>query len=97
MNNTKINSYIQFAVRSGKVLWGLDMVKSSKKIPYVIILDNTIGKNSKKQIERFASDFEIKLVEVEKDYLNNLLKRQNVKIIGILDESLSDAIINNLN
>ena len=39
--NQKCNSYIHFAVKANKVLWGLDFIKKSKFIPYVIIYDNT--------------------------------------------------------
>ncbi len=91
----KCNSYIHFAVKANKVLWGLDYIKRSKYIPYVVIYDKTLGANSKKQLERYAQENEVELIEVEENYLNNLLKRNNVKMIGIIDESLSIAIQNN--
>ncbi len=97
MNNAKINSYIQFAVRANKVVWGLDMIKTSKQIPFIILYDKSLGANSKKQLDRYSQENEVRLVELDENYLNNLLKRQNVKLIGLLDESLSNAIIDNLN
>ena len=93
--NQKCNSYIHFAVKANKVLWGLDMIKTSKFIPYVIIYDKALGGNSKKQMEYYAQENEVELIEVEENYLNDLLKRNNVKMIGIVDESLSNAILNN--
>ncbi len=93
--NQKCNSYIHFAVKANKVLWGLDFIKKSKFIPYVIIFDESLGANSKKQLEHFAQENEVELISVEENYLNNLLKRNNVKMIGIIDESLSIAILNN--
>ena len=93
--NQKCNSYIHFAVKANKVLWGLDFIKKSKFLPYVIIYDKSLGANSKKQLDYFAEQNEVELIEVEENYLNNLLKRNNVKMIGIIDESLSNAIINN--
>lgn len=71
------------------------MIKTSKYIPYVIIYDKSLGGNSKKQIEHYSEENEVELIEVEENYLNNLLKINNVKIIGIVDESLSNAILNN--
>ena len=97
MNNAKINSYIQFAVRANKVVWGLDMIKASKQKPFIILYDKSLGANSKKQLDRYSQEKEVRLVELDENYLNNLLKRQNVKLIGLLDESLSNAIIDNLN
>ena len=77
------------------MLWGLDYIKKSKFLPYVIIYDAALGSNSKKQLIYFAEQNEVELIEVEENYLNNLLKRNNVKMIGIIDESLSNAILNN--
>ena len=93
--NQKCNSYIHFAVKANKVLWGLDYIKQSKVLPYVIIYDESLGSNSKKQLMYFAEQNEVELIAVEENYLNNLLKRNNVKMIGIIDESLSKAILNN--
>ena len=45
--NQKCNSYIHFAVKANKVLWGLDMIKTSKYIPYVIIYDKSLEKQEK--------------------------------------------------
>jgi len=91
--NQKCNSYIHFAVKANKVLWGLDQIKQSKYLPYIIIYDSSTGANSLKQLINFAKDNNVEIIEVEENYLNNLLKRNNVKIIGIIDESLSNAIL----
>ena len=91
----KCNSYSHFAVKANKVLWGIDMIKSSKMIPYVIIYDTTLGSNAQKQMRYYSEENEVELIEVEENYLNDLLKRNNVKIIGIVDESLSSAILSN--
>ena len=93
--NQKCNSYIHFAAKANKIVWGIDMIKSSKLIPYVIIYDKTLGANAQKQMKHYAEDYQVELIEVEENYLNDLLKRNNVKIIGITDESLSSAILNN--
>ena len=94
--NQKCNSYIHFAVKANKVLWGLDFIKKSKFNPYVIIYDNTLGENSRKQMMNYSEENEVELIEVEENYLNNLLKRKNVKMIGIIEESLANAILNNI-
>lgn len=93
MMNTKISSYINFSVKAGKVIWGLDMLKNSKVKPYLIIYDKTIGQSSKKQLLKYKEDNLVKTLEVEENYLNDILKRSNVKVIGLIDESLSNAII----
>lgn len=95
MNKQKINTFINFAVRARKVIFGVDKIKTSKIIPLVIIYDEALSDNSKKQIDKYSLENNVQLFKVEKDYLNNLLKRNNVKVIGIVDESLAKAIIDN--
>ena len=93
--NQKCNSYIHFAVKANKVLWGIDMIKSSKMIPYLMIYDKTLGASALNKMKYYAEEYQVELIEVEENFLNDLLKRNNVKIIGIIDESLSKAIISN--
>ena len=66
----KIDCYINFAVRAGKVIWGVDNLERAKRQ----------RKNTKS-------------LTLPTDYLNNLLKRSNIKVLSITDESLANAII----
>ena len=52
--NQKCNSYIHFAVKANKVLWGIDMIKSSKMIPYLIIYDKTLGASALNKMKYYA-------------------------------------------
>ena len=36
-NPDKISCYVGFAIKSGKVIWGLDMLKKSKKQVYNLL------------------------------------------------------------
>ncbi len=89
----KIDCYINFAVRAGKVLWGVDSLERAKRIPFVILFDETLGANSFKQLETYCSKTGAKALGLPKDYLNNLLKRANVKVLSLTDESLAGAIL----
>ena len=93
MKDLKINPYIHFAVRANKVLWGVDMIKSSRILPTVVLYDASLGKNSKNQMISYSENKNIKFFELEENYLNNLLNSPDGKIIGIIEKSLANQII----
>lgn len=57
--------------------------------------DESIASNSKKVLDKYLSEKNVPSLQVPENYLNDLLLRENVKVIAILDESLGNAIINN--
>lgn len=93
---SKIDSYVGFAVKSGKIIWGLDMLKKAKRAPFVILIDEQIGQNSLKQVKLYAERNNVELVLLPAEHLNNSLARTNVKILSICDENLAKAIINTI-
>lgn len=91
---SKIDCYIHFAVKAGKVIWGIDnLIKTRKKIT-IILFDETIGQNSKKELDRYIQQKQTKALPLPGDYLNKLLHRENVKVLAITDSSLGEAILN---
>ncbi len=89
----KIDCYINFAVRAGKVVWGVDNLERAKRAPYLILIDESLGANSAKQLLLYCQRKQAKCLTLPADYLNNLLKRSNIKVLSILDESLANAIL----
>lgn len=96
MNNTKLDSYIGFAVRSNKVIFGVDRLLESKKIPLVVMYDEELGANSLKHIKLYCERKSVTSYSMPHGYLANLLKREKVKVISIIDISLGSAIIKDL-
>ena len=97
LNNTqlsKIDSYIGFSIKSGKALFGLEMLKKSKKKPYLILIDNALGANSLKQVTFFSEKNNVMIITLPENHLNESLKRNNIKILSLLDENLCSAIMN---
>ncbi|MEG1535699.1 MAG: hypothetical protein RR416_01870 [Clostridia bacterium] len=98
LKRNKVNSYIGFAVKSNCAIFGLDMLLTSRKPPYIILIDKALGKNSLKQINLYKERHStVEIIETEENFLNNLLKRENVKILSIIELNLATAIKNNLN
>ena len=90
---SKIDCYINFAVRAGKVVWGVDNLERAKKIPLITLYDETLGESSKKQLEKYCLEKKVKSLALPNNYLNMLLKRENVKVLSISDASLAGAIL----
>ena len=94
--NTQIvknDCYINFAVRAGKVIWGVDNLERAKRTPNLILVDESLGANSAKQLSLYCQRKNTMSLTLPTDYLNNLLKRSNIKVLSITDESLANAII----
>ena len=89
----KIDCYINFAVRAGKVIWGVDNLERAKRTPNLIIVDESLGAFSAKQLSLYCQRKNTMSLTLPTDYLNNLLKRSNIKVLSITDESLANAII----
>ncbi|MGN0789327.1 MAG: hypothetical protein ACI4MY_05255 [Christensenellales bacterium] len=92
-NPDKISCYVGFAVKSGKVIWGLDMLKKSKKPPRIILIDGAIGNNSAKEAEFYADKYDVDVLFLPEGSLGAMLKRNNVKLIAVTDDNLAKAIL----
>lgn len=92
MNENKLISYIGFAIKSGKIIFGYDNLFQSKKLPQIIIFCKTLSEKMKNKLELFAKSKKIKLLTLENFILSDIIKRDNCKVIGICDENLSHVI-----
>ena len=85
----KINSYIGFAIKSRKVVYGADNILKSNACKLVIISD-ALAQNTQQKLQTKN----IKIITVpESDYQTLNLKGLAV---AITDSSLAQAIINNI-
>lgn len=100
MKENKLSTYIGFAIKSGKVIFGYDNLFKYKKIPKIIIFCKSLSEKMKNKLELFAISKKIKLLTLENFILSDIIKRDNCKVLGICDENLANVItieINNLN
>ena len=91
----KIISYIGFAIKAKKFIAGQSPLKHNYKEKIsVILVCNTASDNLKNLAKNIATknECEVIITKVELEQLTNL---KDIKIIGITDESLGKAIINN--
>ncbi len=91
VDGNKIETYVGFALRAGKVTLGVNAIQTVKKGVYCLLLDRGTAKNSRKEIEKTRTRFDCPLVEV--DDLGALVRKEGCKAAAIKDISLAGAIV----
>lgn len=89
---TKINSYLGFAIKSRSIVFGQDNLEKYRKKLYLILVCPTANEKMKAFAEYKASECRCKSIVTDKP-LSSLVQRDNCKIVGLTNMSLSSAII----
>lgn len=89
--NNKIVAYIGFALKSGKIIFGMDDIIRSKKNIGVILYKNDL---SDKNLSKIKEKKDIPCI-LKTEELDSFEKLKGAKVIMITDKNLSDAIISN--
>lgn len=93
MDKKKIISYLGFAQKAGKIIYGIDnLLKRKKGCPLVMVCASASDR-TKKDIALYMGESPI--IEIED--LSSLLNKNGVKVIAVTDENLREAIINECN
>lgn len=90
----KIKSYLGFAIKSKNILIGQTQLKLNKKPLSLVMVCNSASNNLKDLAKHVANKFNAELI-ITKPILSEITNLDNIKIIGITDENLSKAIIEN--
>jgi len=89
---SKIESLIGFAIRAGKVNFGLNSVVEFNKNPKLIIFSDKLAESSVKDIKKVASKCKSKLIMTSVD-LSVVTHKEGCKVISITDKMFSDGIV----
>lgn len=90
----KIISYIGFAKKSNNVIAGQSPIKRTKKQLHLILVCNSASDNLKNLAKNTAIKHNCECI-ITKINLSELSNLKDIKIIGLTDENLSKAIIEN--
>lgn len=93
MRNGKIEAYLGFCIRSGKIAFGVDRAEVLKKGVYLLIADGALSENSFKAFVKLQEKFRCPLLVTEGGALGELLHRPVVKAAAIKDKNLASAIL----
>ena len=91
--NSKVETYIGFAIKKGSVVFGCDAIKCYRKKMYLLLYTPTLSQNSVSLLQRISESTGKPLAQVD-DY--ETLKKKNCKALAICDKSLANAILENL-
>ena len=91
--NSKVETYIGFAIKKGSVVFGCDNIERYRKKMYLLLATASLSDNSLAALKTVAAKRECKLLQID-DY--ELLAKRNCKALAICDKSLADALVQNL-
>lgn len=94
-NKTKAQTFIGFAMRTGKFRIGTNACQTLKKA-YLVIVCKSASDNTKKEVAKIAKNFNAKLIETQARTLEELTHRENAKVMAIADKGLAKAITDNI-
>lgn len=93
-NKGKAETFIGFAMRTGKFRIGANASATLKKA-FLIIVCNSASENTKKDADKLAKKFGCPIIQTKEKTLEEITHRENAKVMAIADKSLSLAIFSN--
>jgi len=93
--NSKIKTYVGFALNKGDVVLGLDNIKKCKKPQKLIVMSFDASDKTKKEIKYCCQKYKSVLIECSKP-VEELVAKPGVKVFAMSDNNLIKAIIQNL-
>lgn len=91
--NSKIETYIGFAIRKGSAVFGCDCIARYRKKMYLIVYTPSLSQNSYSALCETAQKLGVEIHQIEE---SDILSKRNCKALAVCDKSLAQAIINNL-
>jgi ribosomal protein L7Ae-like RNA K-turn-binding protein len=95
MNEKKIETMLNFAVRARKIIFGQDNILVYKKRQYCILYDGSLAENSVKKLTQAANTKSIPIFCLTVP-LADLVHRAGVKAVSVTDANLAKEIILNV-
>lgn len=93
MPDNKIFSYVGFALKAGKVLFGVDSLETTKKKVFLVLYDETLAENSWKRLEKAKENFSCAALPLKEGELERMVHRENTKCISLQEKALAEAIL----
>ncbi len=88
----KIESYVGFATRAKKIIYGTTLLSKARNIS-LILLCETGGKNARKDAENYARKHACPLIITKGEPLEKLVNKTGCKICGITDKQMVKGIM----
>ena len=92
MAQSKIETYVGFCIKSGKITRGSGAVSTLKNGVYLIMVDGTAAKNTQKLAFKFKNRFSCPLL-ICKAGFESVVNKDGCKLAAIRDAGLAKAIL----
>lgn len=93
VDEKKIFSYVNFAIKAKEVVYGIDNIKTSRANISYIILSKTASKNLLEATTRFCQQKGIPFAITKEYTLDELMHTNNCKVIGVTNQNIAQQII----
>ena len=91
---SKAETFIGFAIRTGKFRIGLNACGTLKKASLMLVC-NSASENTVKDAIKLAKKFGCPILSPKEKKLEQITYRDNAKVMAIADKDLSKAILDN--
>jgi len=92
MNEEVASRYIGLAIRSGEVVFGLDKMKEKPNLVKLIICCLSASSNLFASLNNLSTKYNIPIYQLKNFTINELIKTENCKAIGITNPNLAKQI-----
>ena len=89
----KLESLLGFAVKSGKIVFGFDNLCETRKNVKLVLYSPSTNDKIKQKLVLLCKHKDWSLAETS-ELLEELIHRENCKVVGIVDKNMSSAILN---
>jgi len=92
MNEEVASRYIGLAIRSGEIIYGLDKLKEKPHLVKLIICSYSASPNLFASLSNLSTKYNIPLCQLKDFTIDELIKTENCKAIGITNPNLAKQI-----
>lgn len=92
---SKIETYIGFAIKSQKIRSGVNAIGTVKSGISLLVLCSSASDNCVKEAQKLARKHGARIVRSKK-LIEDIVGKENCKLVAILDENLAKGILDNL-
>ena len=93
MNEKKIFSYINFAIKAGNIVYGIDNIKATKKPVYCVVLCKSATKNLIDTAKNYCIKQNVPYIATTDSTIDDYMHTKNCKVVGITNKDISQQII----
>ncbi len=92
MKTEKIKTYINFAIKSRDIIFGLDNILKLNNIE-LIISSTSLGNSSEKTLKNFVKNKNLSHYALDDVLFRNIIKGENVKVFALKNKNLAKPIM----